>query len=70
MQALCAMTNSAAGLLRALTETRLLSARAQHRLRRVARTLSDLRQPDADPFGPIDEEDMAAAAQLRELPDS
>ena len=70
MQSLCAMTNSAAALLRALTETRMMSARAQHRLRRVARTLSDLRASEVDPFAPIEEEDVAAAAALRELPES
>ncbi|HVM51873.1 MAG TPA: YifB family Mg chelatase-like AAA ATPase [Acidimicrobiales bacterium] len=42
-----------------------LSARGLHRSRRVARTLADLREPDA----PVTEEDICLALQLRAEPD-
>lgn len=66
----CPLTDGAAKLLDALAFSRRLSPRAQHRLRRVAMTVADLRRPQADPLAPIDDEDLAVAAQLRSPPDA
>jgi len=44
-----------------------LSARGLHRVRRVARTLADLRDPSG--AGPVGEEDVCLALQLRSEPD-
>lgn len=63
---LCPLTDDARATLLRVATHRGLSPRAQHRLRRVAATLSDLRQPsDADPFTPLQPRDILAAAQLR-----
>jgi magnesium chelatase family protein len=64
----CAMTSSARMLLRELVKVRRLSPRAQHRLRRVARTIADL-QVDRDPTAPLQPTEIAQAAALRCLPD-
>jgi len=64
----CALTTAARMLLRELTKVRRLSPRAQHRLRRVARTIADL-QFDRDPTGALGPAEIAQAAALRCLPD-
>jgi magnesium chelatase family protein len=68
IERLCAMTASAEGLLEGLASVRQLSPRAQHRLRRVARTIADLRRPDEPLEAAITDEDVARAAALRRLP--
>jgi len=65
---LAAMTPVAAKLMAALAVARRLSPRAQHRLRRVARTVADLRRPDAPIDEVIGDQDLAEAAQLRRRP--
>lgn len=70
MERACPLTPRAASLLAGLTRARALSPRAQHRLRRVARTLADLAARGDDPTAPIDVEHVAEAAQLRLLPDA
>ncbi|MCX4240248.1 YifB family Mg chelatase-like AAA ATPase [Paraliomyxa miuraensis] len=67
---LCALSTKAGRLLEGLAMTRQLSPRAQHRLRRVARTLADLCPDDIDPHAPIDEVYVAEAAHLRRPPQS
>jgi magnesium chelatase family protein len=69
MERLCPLAPDAARLLAQLARARKLSPRAQHRLRRVARTIGDLRRPGDDLDGPIRTEDVAEAAQLRRLPE-
>lgn len=69
MERLCPLTPDAADLLTRLARARKLSPRAQHRLRRVARTIADLRRPTEDLGAPIRPEDVAEAAQLRRLPE-
>jgi magnesium chelatase family protein len=69
IERLCPMTGPAARLLEGLAAVRLLSPRAMHRLRRLARTLADLSRPDAELLAPIEDEDVARAAQLRRRPD-
>jgi magnesium chelatase family protein len=64
----CALVPAARVLLRELVKVRRLSPRAQHRLRRVARTIADL-QVDRDPTAPLRPDDVAQAAALRSLPD-
>ncbi len=64
----CALEASARALLRELVRVRRLSPRAQHRLRRVARTIGDLR-PDRDPTAPLSADEVAQAAAMRCLPD-
>ena len=68
IERLCEMTRSAEQLLEGLASVRQLSPRAQHRLRRVARTVADLARPDAPLHAPIEDRDLAQAAQLRRLP--
>ena len=68
VERLCALTPTAARLLERLALTRQLSPRAQHRLRRVARTLADLSPDELDPLAPVDEVYVAEAAHLRRLP--
>lgn len=65
MDELCPLDPRASRLLTAIARRRNLSPRAQHRLRRVARTLADL----DDARDAIAVEHVAAAAQLRSLPD-
>ena len=68
IEALCPLDDGARALLQALGEARQLSPRARHRMRRVARTVTDLRYPQ-DPLGhPIDRSAVAVAASLRTLP--
>lgn len=67
---LCTMTPEARGLLANLTTARRLSPRAQHRLRRVARTIGDLRRPDDPVDAPLTVSDVAEAAHLRRMLDS
>jgi magnesium chelatase family protein len=67
LASLCALTPGAARLLAALAAARGLSPRAQHRLRRVARTIADL--AGDDPAAPATEAHLAEAAQLRRLPE-
>jgi magnesium chelatase family protein len=63
---LCPLTNAGRETLLRVATHRGLSPRAQHRLRRVAATLSDLRQREgAEPFLPVGPRDILAAAQLR-----
>jgi magnesium chelatase family protein len=65
IERLCPLTPSARKLLESLARARSLSPRAQHRMRRLARTVADLaREYD----GPIDAVHVAGAAQLRCLP--
>lgn len=66
---LCPLDAKAAALLRELVRVRRLSPRAQHRLRRVARTLADLREPPDASDGPLSPEDVAQAAAMRCLPE-
>ncbi len=68
IERLCAMTPAAAKLLEGLASVRQLSPRAQHRLRRVARTIADLSRNDAPLDEPIAESDVAKASGLRRLP--
>jgi magnesium chelatase family protein len=68
VERLCALEPGALRLLERLAQTRQLSPRAQHRLRRVARTLADLSTDDVDPCVPVEEAFVAEAAQLRRLP--
>jgi magnesium chelatase family protein len=65
MERFCALEPAAAVLLEQAAQTRHLSPRAQHRLRRVARTLVDLRSPDDAPDHPIAARFVAEALQLR-----
>jgi magnesium chelatase family protein len=66
---LCPLDGKAASLLRELVRVRRLSPRAQHRLRRVARTLADLREPPDAREGPLVADDLAQAAAMRCLPE-
>ncbi len=70
MERFFALAPEAERLMSSLTRTRNLSLRAQHRIRRVARTLADLRASeqalDADISGDL----LAEAAHMRCLPDS
>jgi magnesium chelatase family protein len=68
VERLCALGPRATKLLEGLAEKRQLSPRAQHRLRRVARTLADLSDEVDDPHAPVDEVFVAEAAHLRRLP--
>lgn len=68
LHALCALTASAESLLTSLARVRRWSPRAQHRVRRVARTIADLQRPEAPMSDPIRDEDLAMAAQLRNPP--
>jgi magnesium chelatase family protein len=68
VERLCALGPEATRLLDSLAEKRQLSLRAQHRLRRVARTLADLSDEVADVHAPVDETFVAEAAHLRRLP--
>ena len=68
VERLCALRPKATRLLESLAEKRQLSLRAQHRLRRVARTLADLSDDLGDPHAPVDETFVAEAAHLRRLP--
>ncbi len=65
----CPLEPPARTLLRDLVRIRRLSPRAQHRLRRVARTLADLHH-DRDPNAAITADELAQAAALRCLPDA
>jgi magnesium chelatase family protein len=65
----CPLSPEAERLLRSLTKTRSLSPRAQHRLRRVALTLSDMHADDAPIDRAIGPDDLAQAAHMRRLPD-
>ena len=65
LDTLCRLTASAGALLASLAPVRRWSPRAQHRVRRVARTIADLQRPDSAPDDPIRDEDLAMAAQLR-----
>jgi magnesium chelatase family protein len=69
VEKLCPLRPDATGLLLAVARSRKLSPRAQHRLRRVARTIADLRRPDDPPDAAIEASDVAEAAGLRRLPD-
>lgn len=66
---LCPMTASAEKMLATLVVRRQLSLRAQHRLRRVARTIADLHRDDAGVHAPVDDRELAGAATLRRMPD-
>lgn len=68
VERLCALGDGATRLLDRLADARQLSPRAQHRLRRVARTLADLSDEVTDPHAPVDETFVAEAAHLRRLP--
>ena len=63
---LCPLTDDARAILLKVATHRGLSPRAQHRLRRVAATLADLRAPaEADVHTPLQPRHILAAAQLR-----
>ncbi|TPV93156.1 MAG: YifB family Mg chelatase-like AAA ATPase [Myxococcales bacterium FL481] len=64
----CRLTAEAERLLESVALARHLSPRVQHRLRRIARTVADL-EPDAEPQSTIEARHVAAAANLRRLPD-
>ncbi|MCH9680149.1 MAG: YifB family Mg chelatase-like AAA ATPase [Deltaproteobacteria bacterium] len=68
LERLCALSPPAEALLRRLAQARELSPRAQHRLRRVARTLADLCPEVEDCNAPVDELFVAEAAHLRRPP--
>jgi magnesium chelatase family protein len=68
VEQLCALTPSAHTMLERLADTRQLSCRAQHRLRRVARTLADLSVEVDDPWAPVEAVHVAEAAHLRRPP--
>ncbi len=68
VERLCALQPRGARLLERIAHTRQLSPRAQHRLRRVARTLADLSADVSDPHAPVEEVYVAEAAHLRRLP--
>ena len=68
MESLCSLSPDAEALLAAVAKRRELSLRAQHRIRRVARTIDDLLCPEADPHLPIGEEAVAEACALRQAP--
>lgn len=70
LERLCALVPKAERLLDRLAETRQLSPRAQHRLRRVARTLADLDPHREDPWAPVSEVFVAEAAHLWRAPRS
>lgn len=61
----CPLEPAAERLLGDLARVRHLSPRAQHRLRRVARTLADLQRPADQLTAPLCEAEIALAAQLR-----
>lgn len=65
---LCPMTPAASKLLAAVAASQRLSPRAQHRLRRVARTLADLTAAEDGEDQPLTDRDVAAAVQLRRSP--
>ncbi len=65
----CPLAPDAQALLERLAVARHLSPRAQHRLRRVARTLADLRRTDRGLEAPLQRAEVALAASLRRLPD-
>ena len=68
LQRLCALTPPAERLLEELAGRRQLSPRAQHRLRRVSRTLADL-SPEVDDWrDPVPELFVAEAAHLYRAP--
>lgn len=70
IERLCRLTPEAEGLLEGLARARQLSPRAQHRLRRVSRTLADL-SPEAegeDVHAPVPEVFVAEAAHLHRAP--
>lgn len=67
IERLLPLRDDAERLLTSLVQERGLSPRGQHRLRRVARTIADLRR-ERDPAEPITEEDLAEALHLREPP--
>jgi magnesium chelatase family protein len=69
IEELCALEQDAAKLLAKVTRSRRLSPRAQHRLRRVARTIADLTRPHEATNSPLRAADIATAAALRRLPD-
>lgn len=68
MDQLCPLAPEARRLLASLAKGRCLSPRAQHRLRRLALTLSDLQEPDVPVDRPIPAAAVARAAHLRVLP--
>jgi len=69
IERLCPLSPEAERLLKSLAKTRSLSPRAQHRLRRVALTLSDMYAEDAPIDRPIGPDNLAQAAHMRRLPD-
>lgn len=69
MDRLCELDERARQMLERVGSSRHLSPRARHRLQRVARTIADLRRPDARLDDPIQAVDVTAAVQLRRLPD-
>jgi magnesium chelatase family protein len=69
MERLIPLSPGAERLLGDLAARRLLSPRAQHRLRRLAATLADLGEEDRADHSPIGERALAEAAHLRRLPE-
>lgn len=66
IETLCPLDPDARKLMRELVRLRRLSPRAQHRMRRVARTIADLRDEDD---GALSAEVLAQAAALRLMPE-
>jgi magnesium chelatase family protein len=70
LRTLIPMTAAAEALLSRVARSQQLSPRAQHRIRRVARTLADLTEAEADASErPIDAPDLARAVHLRRPPE-
>ncbi|MCB9755197.1 MAG: YifB family Mg chelatase-like AAA ATPase [Myxococcales bacterium] len=68
MEQHCALTPAASDLLARVARARSLSPRAQHRARRVARTIADL-DDAAGVSAPIESRHLGEALQLRKLPE-
>ena len=68
MEKYCPLSTNAALLLEETAQREVLSLRAQHRLRRVARTLADLHDGMLDAGGRLTDRCVAAALHLRKLP--
>ncbi|MGB1276017.1 MAG: YifB family Mg chelatase-like AAA ATPase, partial [Nannocystaceae bacterium] len=64
----CQLSPEAERILTAAARRTSLSPRAQHRLRRVARTIADL-DPNREPGSPLGTREIAEAIKLRRLPE-
>jgi len=68
MDTWCALEPAAKSLLSSLVRTKRWSLRVQDRIRRVARTIGDLRSPDDALDRALSDREIAIAAQLRSPP--